>query len=143
MHGFGRQPRCGHRCESARTFRATPSPVASTPDSQRPRAGSTSTTKARAAGTYAGKPSRIGNPGLAATRSARVPTATFGAASATADQRKPAVPPRTSMTHRPIPAPIARRISVRRVRPPTCWTRRAFRTGDWTAVMEPPGSGRA
>ena len=34
-HGFGRQPRCGQICESARTFRAVPSPVGSEPGNQR------------------------------------------------------------------------------------------------------------
>ena len=36
MHGFGRQPRCGQRCDRARTLSDVPSPVASTPGCQLP-----------------------------------------------------------------------------------------------------------
>src|SRR6185503_750547 len=106
-HGFGLQPRCGHRWYRPRTFSDEPSPLVSSPELNPCRPGSKRTTYARASGTYAGNPSAIGRLELASFRSSSVPIRTllpkppvrFG-------QMKPIVPAVTSRSHKAIAPPI-------------------------------------
>ena len=128
MHGFGRQPRCGQRWDSARTFRSALARSDRRPGTNRARLGSTSTTNAFAAWTYIGKPSRNGSAGSMPAISSSVPTRTFGCAPPTAFQRKlDRAGADLGEPQRRAPSPSERRSSVRRLMPSTGSSRSARR----------------